>query len=668
MVAASAICVFAQDAAYQERFRPQFHFTPERNWMNDPNGMVFWDGEYHLFYQYNPFGDKWGHMSWAHAVSRDLVRWEHLPLALPEDGDIMIFSGSAVVDTKNTSGFGNDALVAIYTGHNEKAKEQDQRLAYSTDRGRTWTQFPGNPVLKIGAADFRDPKVAWHEPTGKWIMVVAMATEKKIRFYGSPNLKDWAMLSEFGPAGATGGLWECPDLFELPVAGGESKWVLIVNLNPGAIAGGSGCQYFVGEFDGKSFRSEYPAVGAPHSQGESGMSHGVVLAEFEDFNYVGWTATEGEAFKGGAVHPEPSSDVRGFEGQGLADSFGGADEHQGVLVSQEFQIEADHISFLIGGGNYPDLMGLNLVVDGKVVRTATGNNSPVLVPMTWDVSELRGKTAHLEVFDRFDGTDWGHILVDHIVMGEEPPSPQSDGPALWADYGRDFYAAVTWSDIPRTDGRRIMLGWMSNWDYADKVPTTPWRGVMTVPRTLGLVDTRDGIRLTQQPVVELQGLWEGQPKSFPGGSFADAASWLASQRDLSELLDVEMQLSGVSGANPFEVSIQTGNGEATVIGVDAGAGKIFVDRAKSGASGFHPSFANRTEAPLHLNGGKLKIRWLLDTSSLEVFVQDGLSVLTNLIFPAPGPRSIAIASNGGSAPRVDQIEIHQLSSSWASTR
>ncbi len=652
----------------KEPFRPQFHFTPERNWMNDPNGMVFQDGEYHIFYQYNPHGDKWGHMSWGHAVSRDLVRWEHLPLALPEDGDIMMFSGSAVVDSKNTSGFGKDALVAIYTGHNEKAKRQDQRLAYSTDKGRTWTQYSGNPVLDIKEADFRDPKVFWHEPSGRWIMVVAMSTAKTIRFYGSPDLKEWTFLSEFGPAGATGGLWECPDLFALPVDGGEKKWVLLVNINPGAPAGGSGCQYFVGEFDGKKFVSEYPPANAAPSQGESAASEGVVLGDFEDFTYVNWTSLDGEAFAGGPARPDPTSDTRGFEGQGLADSFGGRDEHQGVLVSQDFTIEADHISFLIGGGNYPDLMGINLIVDGNVVRTATGNNSPNLMPMIWDVSDLRGKTARLEIFDRYDGTDWGHILVDHIVMGEGEASPRSgDGPALWADYGKDFYAAVTWSDIPPADGRRILLGWMSNWDYADKVPTAPWRGAMTIPRSLKLVRTPDGIRLAQQPVAELQGLRQGQPESFSGGSFADAASWLASRQDLPELLDVEMEFSGVSGNAPFEISIQTGSGEATVIGVDTGAGKVFVDRSRSGTSGFHPSFAGRTEAPLHLADGKLKIRWLLDTSSLEVFVQDGLSVLTNLIFPAAGPRSINLSLKGGEAPQVDQIEVRPLSSIWASS-
>ena len=168
---------------YQEPFRSQFHFTPERNWMNDPNGMVYHDGEYHLFYQYNPFGDKWGHMSWGHAVSRDLVHWKHLPVALAEEGNLRIYSGSAVVDFDNSSSFGTNSLVAIYTGHRESStseRVEDQRLAYSNDRGRTWTHYPGNPVLDVGLPDFRDPKVFWHEQTKHWIMVAVLPMAKKI--------------------------------------------------------------------------------------------------------------------------------------------------------------------------------------------------------------------------------------------------------------------------------------------------------------------------------------------------------------------------------------------------------------------------------------------------------------------------------------------------------
>ena len=216
--------------------------------MNDPNGLVFLDGEYHLFYQHNPEGDKWGHMSWGHAVSRDLLRWEHLPLAMREEDGIMIFSGSAVVDASNTSGLcgtaGASCLIAIYTGHTEK--RQTQNLAFSHDRGRTWTKYPGNPVLDLSRRDHRDPKVFWHEPSKRWVMVSVLAGERKVRFFSSSDLKRWEMLSDFGPAGATGGAWECPDLFPLPVDGDPQnvRWVLDVDLNPGGRVGGSGAQSF----------------------------------------------------------------------------------------------------------------------------------------------------------------------------------------------------------------------------------------------------------------------------------------------------------------------------------------------------------------------------------------------------------------------------------------
>lgn len=227
--------------------------------MNDPNGLVYLDGEYHLFYQYNPFGDTWGHMSWGHAVSRDLVYWEELPVALPEEDGVMIFSGSAVVDWNDTSGFGENGeppLVAIYTGHQEG--RQDQRIAYSNDNGRNWTKYEGNPVLDVGRSEFRDPKVFWYAPDGKWVMVVARPTEHQVQFYASENLKEWTHLSDFGPAGAVGGVWECPDLFELPVDGdpANTRWVLQVDLNPGGVAGGSGGQYFTGHFDGEAFTTD----------------------------------------------------------------------------------------------------------------------------------------------------------------------------------------------------------------------------------------------------------------------------------------------------------------------------------------------------------------------------------------------------------------------------
>lgn len=245
------------DKQNREQYRPAYHFAPEYGWMNDPNGMVCKDGEYHLYYQYNPYGSMWGNMHWGHAISKDLVSWEHLPVAIAPDGLGAIFSGSCVVDKNNTAGFGKDAIVAFYTS---AAGSQTQSMAYSLDNGRTFTKYAGNPVVTSSARDFRDPKVIWHEPTQKWIMILAAGQEMQL--YSSANLKEWAYESSFGEGqGAHGGVWECPDLIQLPVKGtDQKKWVLVCNLNPGGPFGGSATQYFVGDFDGHRFVNESPAL------------------------------------------------------------------------------------------------------------------------------------------------------------------------------------------------------------------------------------------------------------------------------------------------------------------------------------------------------------------------------------------------------------------------
>ena len=225
-------------------YRPKFHFTPAKNWMNDPNGLVWHKGEYHLFFQHNPFGTRWGHMSWGHAVSTDLLNWEELPVAIPEDEDGAIFSGSAV-------SIGDD-IVAIYT--RDKDKLEVQCIATSKDNGRTFTKFEGNPVLDLGLEHFRDPKVFRYQD--HWIMAVVKAEEFVVCFYSSDDLKSWKFESEFGKTGAFGGQWECPDLFPLTIDG-EEVWVLIISLNPGGIRNTSGTQYFIGDFDGKVFTPRY---------------------------------------------------------------------------------------------------------------------------------------------------------------------------------------------------------------------------------------------------------------------------------------------------------------------------------------------------------------------------------------------------------------------------
>ena len=364
LLASAAIVLslaFCQDAftqsvpTYQEPYRPQFHFTPAINWMNDPNGLVDYKGEHHMFFQYNPFGTTWAPtISWGHAVSTDWVHWKELPVAIPATSTIGIFSGSAVVDKNNSSGFGtpgNPPMVAIYCvayfaastdpkdGSVIPAGTQAEDIAFSTDRGRTWTPYAKNPVINplkdpsIDPANFRDPKVFWYDPGQEWIMAVALSSQHIIRFYSSTDLKNWTKLSDFGPANAVGGVWECPDLFELPVDGGlhewqsvrsenenewkkprDKKWVLVVNVNPGAVAGGSGAQYFVGNFDGKQFTADDiidPTV--PPS--------GTLFQNFEGsttFSGLGWTATGDFVGKGPATGNLPGQGgVSGFLGKQL---------------------------------------------------------------------------------------------------------------------------------------------------------------------------------------------------------------------------------------------------------------------------------------------------------------------------------------------------------------
>ena len=513
---------------YREPFRPQFHFTPATNWMNDPNGLVFYDGEYHLFYQYNPFGNKWGHMSWGHAVSRDLVRWEHLPIALREENDVMIFSGSAVVDWKNTSGFGRDGkppMVAIYTGHYTKKPLQNQHLAYSNDKGRTWTKFAGNPVLDIGAQDFRDPKVMWHESKKRWVMTVAWPIERKVRFYSSPDLKTWTHLSDFGPAGSTAGIWECPDLFPLRIEGkrGLEKWVLIVNVGSGAPASGSGCQYFVGGFDGNQFTLDAP-------------------------------------------FPKPQPEF---------------------------------------------------VPEGKIVDQILPANSPA-----------RGATQ----------------------------------PALWADFGPDFYAAVSWGDILQRDGRRLWLGWMSNWQYANDVPTSPWRSAMSLPRELSLRQTPSGLRLIQTPAGELKKL-RGPRQSFKAARSEEANAWLKKLSVRGAALELACEFpaatAGLQGIRFFN-----GTAEEILLGVNRDQGVVFVDRTHSGNVTFHPGFAGRHSAPLAARGGPVKLHVFVDACSLELFVNDGELAMTSLILPSEKQWEVELLSSG--SKRV-QLEIWPLRSIWEST-
>ncbi|NLS87570.1 DUF1080 domain-containing protein [Bacillus subtilis] len=497
---------FSADAAdssyYDEDYRPQYHFTPEANWMNDPNGMVYYAGEYHLFYQYHPYGLQWGPMHWGHAVSKDLVTWEHLPVALYPDEKGTIFSGSAVVDKNNTSGFqtGKEKpLVAIYT--QDREGHQVQSIAYSNDKGRTWTKYAGNPAIpNPGKKDFRDPKVFWYEKEKKWVMVLAAGD--RILMYTSKNLKQWAYASEFGQGqGSHGGVWECPDLFELPVDGkpNQKKWVLQVSVGNGAVSGGSGMQYFVGDFDGTHFKNENPS--------------------------------------------------------------------------------------------------------------------------------------------------------DKV---------------LWTDYGRDFYAAVSWSDIPSRDGRRLWLGWMSNWQYANDVPTSPWRSATSIPRELKLKALTEGVRVIQTPVKELEAI-RGTSKKWKNLTISPASHNVLSglSGDAYEI-NAEFKVSPGSAVE-FGFKVRTGEKQFTKVGYDRRNGKLFVDRSKSGNVTFNPAFDTGKEtAPLKPVNGKVKMRIFVDRSSVEVFGNDGQQVITDVILPDRSSKGLELYAANGDV-KIKSLRIHPLKKVWGTS-
>jgi fructan beta-fructosidase len=828
--------VAAPPAEYNQTYRPQFHYSPQQNWMNDPNGLVYYKGVYHLFYQYNPQGSQWGNMSWGHATSKDLVHWEEQPLAIPQtfnsEGQSIedIFSGSAVVDTNNTSGFGtkaNPPMVAIYTSaytgaHPTLAGIQAQSLAYSVDEGQTWTKYSGNPVLDISSREFRDPKVFWYAPAKEWRMVVVRSVERKADIYGSPNLKDWTHLSEFGPAGAVGGVWECPDLFPLAVDGDPAnvKWVLVINLNPGSIAGGSGGQYFVGDFDGTTFTSDEPATYTPPA--------GTVIQDFEAATFGSWTTT-GTAFGPGpaAGGIDGQQAVTGYEGQQLANSFHNGDGTVGTLTSPDFTVNQSYLNFLIGGGNHPNAPGTQLsseppegtllfegfefpddtnlaeagwtltgdflpdrnpstaggegyigrkllntweggplgddnqgtlsspafeitdnylnfllggggrsdgslqaelVVDGQVVKTATGSNDGILNWKNWDVSAYRGQEAVLRIKDQATG-GWGHLTFDHPVLGPTAALPRSvettvnlvvDGQivrtatgsdsetldwvgwdlrdlegerariqiidnntggwghvladqftfanapaqsatqrANWLDYGRDFYAGVTFNNVPKN--RRIMIAWMNNWQYAGSIPTDPWRSAMSVPRDLGLQTVGDDVRLKSTPVRELQKLRQ-RPYKLKSTRLVEGTTRLTNPRAKGDTIEVIAKFRA-RNAEKFGLRVRTGNGQRTVIGYDVDRGGIYVDRTRSGDVSFSPSFPSVEFAPVELSNGYVTLRVLVDRSSVEVFEGRGRVTITDQIFPDRDSQGIQLFSQGGRA-QLEDLTVWKLRSTW----
>ncbi len=644
---------------YQEQYRPQFHFTPQQKWMNDPNGMFYYQGEYHLFYQYHPYSSIWGPMHWGHAVSKDLVHWEHLPIALFPDQHGAIFSGSAVVDWQNTSGFGsadNPPLVAIYTYHNHLTHDfgrndfQSQGVAYSLDKGRTWTKHASNPVLENqGDRDFRDPKVFWYAPQEKWIMTLAV--KNQVSFYSSKNLKDWKFESDFGKDwGVHAGVWECPDLFELPIAGtDERRYVLLVSIVAGAPNGGTATQYFVGDFDGTRFKVDEKLQ---NLKIEPPIFPKGKLFENFDKSLSRWTTT-GDSVELKSV--ASSIMDKAIHGKSFLSTGAKGDDGSGSLRSGSFTIDQPFINFYVGGGADLDKLGIRLLVDGNAVRRAAGSDSQIMEVESWDVRELKGQQAQIEIIDQADGR-WGQINIDNIVVAGQAAQPQKES-ALWLDYGTDNYAGVTWSDIPAEDGRRLFIGWMSNWDYATEAPTERWRSAMTVPRTLTLHRTDQGFRLHSRPVRELEKLRTGHTSvkktSFNG--ILDLGKRSAGALEIQLTLDM---------LDAQAVTLALGNvaNEQTLFTIDRKQGVYKLDRTQSGNVDFADSFANVQTAPIVGSASEVSLHIFVDHSSVEVFVNDGETVMTAQVFPSQPYTSVRLESEG--TVEVNSANLYALKSIW----
>ncbi|EIW83570.1 glycoside hydrolase family 32 protein [Coniophora puteana RWD-64-598 SS2] len=695
---------------YGEPYRPQFHFTTPKNWINDPNGLLLHNGQYHLFNQYNPNGSEAGDTSWSHAISTDLTHWDDQPLAIPYDADAsgalaaMYYTGSAVSDDANTSGFGMNGttpLVAVFTiaytqnvsasgGREVLAGTQAQGIAYSIDNGTTWTKYADNPVIALPPSqyqnqsqNFRDPYVSWYPPSpdgktggdgGHWAMVVSLSSLQKLLIYTSSDLKNWTQTSEFGPYNTQGGAWECPNLFPLTYANGSAgmKWVIHAGASPGP-ANGTGTQFFVGDFNGTTFTPD-PSTIIDISQ--ASPPDGEVFADFEQttFTAAGWNAT-GDFVGFGPVTGAIGSqqNVSGFKGLRLVDTYFNEDLSKGTLTSQPFNITKPYIAFLIGGGYNPynpDTYGtsadnstaLLLWVDGTVVASATGRNDEYLQWDSFHVANWTGQTAYLEIVD-MGNVSWGHINVDQITFAS---GPVMTSPANWVDWGPDFYAAATYNGIG--DYRRLGMAWMTNGEYAGDIPTSPFRGSMTIPRTYALATVGGRDVIVQTPDMGLFSLEASRP-------FAASYDSLSANTMLNitwQAMDLNLtfssaNLTALAIDSRFGISLRgTPDGSVeTVVGYDFGEKQMYVDRTHYGGTFVADVFPDTFYAPLEPSAdGMVTLRILLDWSGVEVFGGKGESVITAQIFPDANALTTKLFVDGDQVSDV-KVSAREVSSAWS---
>jgi fructan beta-fructosidase len=632
-----------------KKYNPSYHYYPS----GDPTGLFYINDKY-----YN---------NWGSAYSSDLVHWKYSPYGrdalrfrlsdstvpkqirdslmarMPRLGG----SGTVVIDWNNTSGFGkngNPPLISLWHNDSQPWGNQVIGLAYSNDTAKTWTRFEKFPVLDINNREFRDPNIFWYEPSKSWIMAIGLAEAPKVKFFSSRNLKDWTFLSEFGPWGAVGGVWECADIFPLAVDGnpGNIKWVLAMSVQP--LSG----QYFIGDFDGTKFTLD--SSFRRQLSYDKYVPQGNVLFDFER-GMDEWK-TEGDAFA-----ESPSNQAllgqgaaMGYFGRFYLNSFYNRGQSIGKQTSPAFKITKRYINFLAGGNYNPGNLSINLLVDGKNVRSQTGNNSGGLQWNSWDVTEYLGKEARIEAVDNGPGA----ILADQFILSDEPAKSEREK-AFWIDYGPDFFAVRSWSNYSEKEKRRIWSGWMGSWRYAGVEPV---RGLQTIPRTVELKTFPEGIRLVQKPIKELETL-RTNFKSIGEATFEGV--WKSDKlKPLKNTYEFIAEIENIS-AEEFGVKIGVGNNQQTVIGYSVKTEELYVDRRKSGLVEFSSLFPQVNKGYLKNRNNALTLHIFVDNCSIEVFANDGEAVITSKIYPDPSSTGIELFSSKGTI-KIKSIKMWQLES------
>ena len=556
-------------------------------------------------------------------------------------------SGTIVVDWNNTSGFGKNGappLISLFHNGVPPWSTQVVGIAYSNDTAKTWTRYEKFPVLDINSREFRDPKVFWYAPTQKWIMVIGWAESPKVKFFSSPNLKDWELMSDFGPWGAVDGVWECADFFPLSVDGNASKikWVLAISVQP------QNAQYFIGDFDGTRFTLD-PQFAQALSNTDY-LPKGDVVFDFE--KGIDEWKMEGDAFV-----ESPSNQalfqqgaIMGQQGRFFINSFHNRGTGKGKITSPAFKMAKTYLDFLSGGNYIPNEESINLLIDNKVVRSHTGNNSGGLRWTSWDVSEFKGKTATIEIVDNSSN---GAIYADHIMLTDKPVDTGRQK-AFWTDYGADFFAVRSWNNYAENENRRIWTAWMGSWRYGG---TEPVRGIQTIPRELSLKTFPEGVRLVQSPIKELQSLRVNE-RTTDQNTFEGI--WAPAKiSPTKNTYEIEVEFENMA-AQEFGMQLYVGGDQKTIVGYSVKNQEIYVDRRNSGLDNFIGLFEEISKGPLKNRNNHLKLHIFLDNCSVEVFANDGETVLSSKIYPDPSSVGIQFFSKG--KVKVTSFKIWDLAS------